>query len=590
MTIRTPVNLTDLDFDALKASLIQFLQSQDEFKDYNFEGASLNIMLDILAANATYYATYMSFVGNEAFLDSAILRSSVVSRAKERGYVPRSARASKISVGLKVEGISNPYSSINIDKDTKFQGTVNGESFTFTTISNQAIYPTDLELGIYEGVIDAYEGTYVINQFLVESLTSRFIIPNRDIDTSTIKVTVVESAEDSTSSEYTLNENVVQLDSSSKVFFLQEVDSGLFEVVFGDGVIGYKPQIGNIIDIEYLVCHPSKGNGIQVVTMVENLFPSNTVTLTLENASSGAAVRESVEDIKSSIKDRHASQDRAVVPSDYKAITKQLIPDILDVNVWGGEDNIPPLYGKTVISVITNSFEPLPSIRKTSIESAIRQKNVTGIRPVVIDALASRIKLSGKVKVKKELMNISDEDLITNVKQTIQTFSTNNLERFSKNFSYSSLTTEIDDTHQAILGSLFDVVLVNKLYPDRTIVSSYKVSFNNPIESGTLTCSPFYIPFPRTNTMYYIEDINGLIRVYGITEGDIETKQYETGYFGTVDYDTGEVIITQIRPTPAIHPIEWTIEARIDEKDIDAKFNQVLYLDTTISVINIVRV
>lgn len=590
MTLRTPIDITELDFDALKASLVRFLKTQDEFKDYNFEGASMNILLDILAANSTYYATYMSFIGNESFLDSAILRSSIVSRAKERGYVPRSARASKISVGMKVEGITNSPSSLNIFKDTKFNGVVNGESVTFTTIANQGLYPTNILTGTYEGIIDAYEGSFVTTQYNVQSATTRFILPNRDVDTSTMKVSVKESSTDNTISEFNYNENVITLTSTSKVYFLQEVDAGYFEIVFGDDVIGYKPRIGNIVIVEYLTCHPGKGNGVSTISLSVDLFPLQTTTLTLATSSSGGIVREPDADIKKNMKARYNSQDRAVIPSDYKTITAQLVPEIIDVNVWGGEDNVPPSYGKTIISVITSSFEPIPAVKKRSIENIIRQKNVTGIRPVVIDAETYRIKLSGRVRVKRELMNIPDENLITIIKNTIGSFSSLNLERFAKNFTYSMLTTDIDNAHVAVIGSLFDIYLVNKLYPDRTITSSYKVLFNNPISNGSVTCSPFYIPFSRSDTIYYIEDVNGYIKIFGITAGDITTKAYESGYFGTVNYTTGEVVIAQVQPTPAIHAIEWTIEVKIDEKDVDAKFNQVLFLDENISTINVITI
>jgi len=309
--------------------------------------------------------------------------------------------------------------------------------------------------------------------------------------------------------------------------------------------------------------------------------------MTLALPSSGAAVRESDDSVKQNSKANYSAQDRAVVPSDYKVIVSNMVHDVIDVNVWGGEDNVPVMYGKTIISIVTNSFEPVPVVRKKSIESMISQKNVTGIRPVVIDAEISRIKLTGRVRVDRELLNIPDSDLIIDIKNTIKTFSVSNLEMFRRNFTYSTLTTEIDKTHAAIKGSLFDVMLVNKLYPDRTKLSSYTVSFNNVIQSGTLTCSPFYIPFSRADTLYYIEDSNGVIKIYGITGGDITTKKYETGFFGTVNYTTGEIVITQVQPTPAIHPIEWTIEAKVTDKDVDAKFNQLLFIDETISSINV---
>jgi hypothetical protein len=587
MANRSVIDITELDFDARKESLIRFMKTQEEFKDYNYEGASMNVLIDILTANSTMYATYLSFIGNESFHDSAILRSSVVSRSNEKGYVSRSARASKLSVGVKLIGVTGNPSAVNISKNIGIKGNINGESFTFTTIANQALYVTDVLTGTYEGIIDAYEGTLITNRFDVTS-TSRYILPNIDVDTSTIKITIQESSTDTTISEYTYSENVMKLTATSKVFFLQEVDGGNFEVTFGDGIIGYAPKVGNIIFVEYLVCHPGKGDGVVSVTFVDNLFPAQTVIMTLIDSSSGSSMRESIDSIKRNSKANYFAQDRAVVPDDYKVIVSKMVPDVIDVNAWGGEDNVPAMYGKTLISVVTNSFNTLPILKKQSIENMIRQKNVTGIRPVVVDAEISRIRLSGRIRVDRELMNIPDSDLVIAVKGVVKKFSTDNLQLFRKGFTYSLMTTQIDKTHSAIKGSLFDVFLVNKIYPDRTKASSYSISFNNVIEQGTVTCSPFYIPFSRPDTLYYIEDINGILKVYGITNGDITTKLYEAGFFGTVNYTTGVVVISQIQTTPAIHPVEWIVEAKVTDKDIDAKYNQVLFIDDTISTINVI--
>jgi hypothetical protein len=349
----TKLDISQLDFDGIKDNLKTFLKQQDEFTDYDFEGSGMNILLDVLAYNTHYLGFNANMLANEMYLDSADQRSSVVSLAKQVGYTPRSASASKATIDVLVNNGSG--SSITMARGTKFTSTVDGTNYSFVNNADVSISPVD---GVYKfSNLDIFEGTFLNFKYTANTSDTdqRFIIPNDNVDTTTLTVKVQESTSDSTTNTYTLAQGITGLDSTSKVYFLQEVENGRFEVYFGDGVLGKAIADGNIIILDYVTCNRDEPNGATTFALSGNVGGFTNVTITtVSNASNGDGP-ETIESIKYNAPRDYTSQDRAVTADDYKVLVKSLYANAQSVQVYGGEDAAVPDYGKVYISIKAKS-------------------------------------------------------------------------------------------------------------------------------------------------------------------------------------------------------------------------------------------
>ena len=588
----TKLEISQLDFDGIKDNLKTFLSQQDEFVDYDFEGAGMNILLDVLAYNTHYLGYNANMLANEMYLDSADQRSSVVSLAKQVGYTPRSASSSQATIDVLVNNGSG--ASITMSRGTKFTTTVDGTNYSFVNNADVSISPVD---GVYKfSNLDIYEGTYLNYKYTANTSDTdqRFIIPNDNVDTTTLTVKVQESASDSTTNTYTLATGITGLDSTSKVYFLQEIENGRFEVYFGDGVLGQAIADGNIVILDYITCNRDEPNGASSFTLNGNIGGFTNVTITtVSNAANGDGP-ETIKSIKYNAPRDYTSQDRAVTADDYKVLVKSLYANAQSVQVYGGEDAATPDYGKVYISIKAKSGSNLTQITKDSIVQSLKSYAVASVTPVVIDPETTYITLTTTFKYDSSLTTKDVSTLQTNVLNAITNYNTNTLENFTGMFRYSEALKTIDSADTAILSNITKVKMYKYITPTLSSALKYTLSFNNAFYNphsehnksagGIVSSTGFKINDDSSTNEHFLDDDGaGNIRVYYLSG---TTRIYTSSSYGTINYTTGEIILTSANIT-SISNVDGATSTQIrvtvqpDSNDIVPVRNQVLSIDTT---------
>ena len=587
----TKLEISQLDFDGIKDNLKTFLSQQDEFVDYDFEGSGMNILLDVLAYNTHYLGYNANMLANEMYLDSADQRASVVSLAKQVGYTPRSAVSAKATIDLVVNNASG--SSITMSRGTKFSATVDEINYNFVNNADVSISPVD---GVYKfSSLDLFEGTYLNFKYTANTSDTeqRFIIPNDNVDTNTLTVKVQNSASDSTTNTYTLAQGITGLDSSSKVYFLQEVENGRFEVYFGDGVLGKAIADGNIIILDYVTCNRDEPNGATTFALSGNVGGFTNVTITtVSNASNGDGP-ETIESIKYNAPRDYTSQDRAVTADDYKVLVKSLYANAQSVQVYGGEDAATPDYGKVYISIKAKSGSNLTQLTKEGIVKSLKSFAVASVTPVIIDPETTFITLTTVFKFDSSLTTKDVSTLQTNVLNAVSSYNTSTLEDFTGMFRYSEVLKIIDDADSSILSNITKVNMYKFITPTLNSALKYTVSFNNAFYNphsghnssagGIVSSTGFKISNDSSTNEHFLDDDGaGNIRVYYLSG---TTRIYTSTSFGTVDYTTGEIILTSANIT-SISNVDGTASTRVritvvpDSNDVVPVRNQVLSIDT----------
>src|SRR6056300_351014 len=468
------LEISELDFENIKGSLKRFLANQNEFKDYDFEGSSMAILLDLLAYNTHYLAYNANFVANEMFMDTAQLRSSVASLAKLVGYTPNSARAPIADLKLVIN--DGTGSTITIPAGTKFTSSIDGLTYTFVSIADKTVQPVD---GIYTAQsLNVYDGTYVTYNYTYDAqdIDQRFLIPSDRADTSTIKVVIQNSVSDVTQNTYTKASSITELNGTSKVFFLQEAEDGQYEIYFGDGIIGKKLNDGNIINVSYVVTNKTEANGATAFTLAGSISGFTDITVTVNSSAQGGAEPESLQSIKKNTPDFYSSQDRAVTVEDYKTKVKQLYANTQAVSAWGGENAETPFYGRVYISILPTSGSNLTESTKARIVTDLKKYSVASVTPVIIDPEITNVLLTSTVKFDEKSTTKVADTIKSDVITTITNYNSNTLQKFDTMFRHSKLTGLIDDTDESILSNVTTVRLRKSFVP--TIGSSTKYSIN----------------------------------------------------------------------------------------------------------------
>ena len=592
----TKLEISQLDFDGIKDNLKTFLSQQDEFVDYDFQGSGMNILLDVLAYNTHYLGYNANMLANEMYLDSADQRSSVVSLAKQVGYTPKSAISSTATIDVVVNGGSG--SSITMSRGTKFTTTVDGTNYSFVNNADVSISPVD---GVYKfSNLDIYEGTYLNYKYTANTSDKdqRFIIPNDNVDTTTLTVKVQESSSDSTTNTYKLATGITTLDSTSKVYFLQEVENGRFEVYFGDGVLGEAIADGNIVILDYITCNLDEPNGATSFTLNGTVggFANVTIT-TLNNAANGDSP-ETIKSIKYNAPRDYTAQDRAVTADDYKVLVKSLYANAQSVQVYGGEDAATPDYGKVYISIKAKSGSNLTEVTKVSLVQSLKSFAVASVTPVIIDPETTFIILETTFKYDSSLTTKDVSTLETNVINAISSYNTDTLENFTGMFRYSAVGKTIDDADTSILSNITKVKMYKYITPTLSSGLKYTLSFNNAFYNphsghnssagGIVSSTGFKINNDSSTNEHFLDDDGaGNIRVYYLS-GTV--RVYTDSSFGTVNYTTGEIILTSANIT-SISNVDGAASTQIrvtttpSSNDIIPVRNQVLEIDTTNSTI-----
>ena len=584
------LQVTELDFDQIKTNLKQFLKNQSEFVDYDFEGSGMAVLLDLLAYNTHYLGFNTNMAVNEAFLDSAELRSSVVSLAKMLGYTPSSATAPKAKINLVLNNATG--ASVTMPAGTKFTTTVNNDSFTYVTNSDFSITPTD---GVYTfSDIDIFEGTRVTFEYTVDSTDEeqRFEIPNNNVDVSTLSVLVQNSISDTTSFTYTKANSQVGVTATSKVHFLQEIENGKYEVYFGDGVTGVKPSNGNIVKLTYIVTNKSASNTASTFTLSGTVGGFGGTVTTVAN-SSGGTDAENIASVKLNAPLQFSSQDRAVTAADYKTLVKQIYPAASAIQVWGGEDNSTPTYGRVYISVKAKDGTTLTSTDKSSIQTQLEDYAVASVRPIVIDPDTTYITLKTTFKYDSNLTIEDATTLASKIHTVISDYSDDNLNNFVGVFRHSQLSSLIDATNSSVLSNITTVQMYQTFKPLITSTASqaYTVSFNNAIYNphtghhsavGVVQSTGFQLDSNTSREYFFNDDGSGNIRLYYLVSG---VKTYENNTWGTVDYTKGEIkissaIISAVSDVDGATSTTIRVTAKPSSNDVAPVRGQILSIDT----------
>ena len=587
----TKLDISELDFQGIKENLKTFLSQQDEFRDYDFQGSGMNILLDVLAYNTHYLGYNANMLANEMYLDSASQRSSVVSLAKQVGYTPRSATSSKATIDVTVNNASG--SSITMSRGTKFTSTVDGTAYNFVNNADVSISPVD---GVYKfSNLEVFEGTFLNFKYTVNTADTeqRFVIPNDDVDTTTLTVKIQESATDTTTNTYTLASGITGLDNTSKVYFLQEVENGRFEVYFGDGVLGKAVADGNIVILDYITCNRDAPNGAPTFTLSGNVGGFTNVTISTIGNAAGGDSPETIKSIKYNAPRDYTSQDRAVTADDYKVLVKSLYANAQSVQVYGGEDASTPDYGKVYISIRAKSGSNLTELTKTDLVKSLKSFAVASVTPVIIDPETTFITLTTTFKYDSSLTTKDVSTLQTDVLDAVTVYNTESLEDFTGMFRYSEVLKRIDDADPSILSNITKVRMYKFITPTLNSALKYTLSFNNAFfnphsghnasAGGVVSSTGFKISNDSSTNEHFLDDDGaGNIRVYYLSG---TTRIYTSTSFGTIDYSTGEIILTSANIT-SISNVDGAASTRIrvtvqpDSNDIVPVRNQVLSIDT----------
>ena len=599
------LQVTELDFDDIKDNLKIFLKAQTKFKDYDFEGSGMSILLDTLAYNTHYLAFNANMAANEMFLDSAALRSSVVSHAKMLGYEVSSARAPAASINVIV---TTSTATLTMPSGTKFSASVGSDSYSFVTISD--ITSANTGGNIVFANTPVYEGTYVTSTYTVDTsdATQRFMLTDNRSDVSTLTVQVQNSASDTTVTSFTKATDITQLTGTSAVYFIQETEAGKFEIYFGDGIVSKALVDGNIVTLKYVVTNKTASNGVSSFTSPSSIDGETSISLQTVAPASGGAEPESINSIKLQAPLDYASQGRAVTIEDYKVYVKKLFPNAQSVAIWGGENgsfdtstgvSSTPQYGKVFISIRSTTGNSLTSVQKSNLVAALSPYKVASITPVIVDAEVSFIILGITIQYDKNATTSSPSELESKVLTTLTDYNNTDLLTFNSPFRHSVLTSRVDNTDPSILNSTATVSIAKYITPTLGTNKSYTINFSNRLynphaahneaQGGIISSTGFYITantvYTETDSTpkeYFLDDDgSGNLRLYynsGVT------RIYNVVSVGTVDYVNGIVNIFPINIL-SVSNVDGSVSSQIritvipDSYDIIPVRNQLLELD-----------
>ena len=549
------MEITELDFDNIKSNLKTYLKGQTEFTDFDFEGSGMSVLLDTLAYNTHYNAFMANMAANEMFLDTAVKRNSVTSHAKALGYTPVSVKAAIAYVDVTVNDANT--ASVVMPVGYAFNTTISGVGYQFVNVTTRTLQPT---AGVYTfSNIPIYEGSWVTTNYTVNTNDSdqKFILNNDNVDISTLLVQIQTSSSDTTITTYTLANNLVEVKSTSTVYFTQETLDGEWEVYFGDGVVGTALVDGNIVQLSYVVTNGTAANGAQSFTAAGALSGFNNINIAIQSAASGGAVAEKIDTIKYNAPFSYAAQNRTVTAADYKAIVPQLYSNVKAIAVWGGEYNSPAVYGKVYISILPNTGTALTTSTKASIVTLLKDYNVVSVTPEVIDLETTKVVPTINFKYDANATTKSASALASLITTSITSYSTSQLEKFESVFRYSKFTTLIDDVNPAILNNITNIKISKTFKPTLGSALKYTISFSNAlynphsghlasiagVTAGGILSSTGFTLAGNTETWYLEDDGAGIVKTYYVSG---TSKVYQAASVGTIDYTTGDVVLTKI--------------------------------------------
>ena len=585
MSTNNRIRISDLDYNLIRENLKTFMRGQSQFSDYDFDGSALSTLIDLLAYNTHYNALYTNLAVNEMFLDSASKRSSIVSIANNFGYTPISSTASKAVLNINVVQQNATENIKFIPKGSTFVTNVGNASYTFYTLED---YAAERNGNTYQFEnVEVYEGTLLYQLYVCTEADQKFIIPNTNVDLSTLILTVQETGEKPTYERYTQIQDVLELIPESKIYYVKELEDSTYQISFGSAGLGKSIDIGNVITIQYLISNREAANGASTFAYTGSGL-GGVVSVSTNVIAVGGKELESTDQIKYNVSQSFFDQNRAVTAGDYSAIIKRYYSNVDSISVWGGEVNDPPQYGKVFIAIKPASGPYLTSGEKTYIkESILKNKNVVSVIPEIVDPSYLELEINTTVYYNKNKTTRSIDELKDAVIATIENYRETSLSKFDGIFRMSKFSTAIDNTDQSIMSSINTFSIWCEVTPKFNVASEYRLNIGNPIYNEQVpeeafTTTGFYID--NTDTVYYMDDDGlGNIRVYSVLEGT-GNKVVKFPKIGTVDYNAGIVKINGLRIT---NLLEGNFYFKIKTQSFDVVSSRNKIVDIPSSRINV---
>ena len=586
--------LNNLDFTEIKSTLKDYMRSQSDFTDYDFEGSALSQLLDVLAYNTYYTAFNANMVVNELFLDSATLRDNVVSLAKQLGYTPKSITSPSAELGFSVTFPVSGPASIKLKAGTGFVTNYDKTLYRYVTLKDIKV-PVVNNVATFSDVL-LNEGSYVLSTFTYDGSLKdqKFKIQNSTADLNTLVVRVYESAGSSVYEEYKKSDNILQVGSEDKVYFVNEIDDEQYELFFGDGILGKKLTDGNVIEISYILTKGSQSNGAKSFTFSGVFLDENDVkvsspfsvgNIVATSIAQGGSEIESIEKIKFNAPKFYGSQNRAVTSNDYSAIVRNLYPAVSDIIVFGGEDQVPPDYGKVFIAVKPNLANSLTSVTKKELSDKLKSYTVASVKPVFLDPSILFVEINSKIYYDGAKTNLLPAEVAAKVSTGVNEYlKTSSTEKFNGKFRYSKFIGVIDSSDRSINSNITEITLRKDFYAQINASSFYEICYQNEFlkdcDNPVVTSTGMTV-FEHPNYTSYLEDRDGKIVLYRLDSltGD---KILLNDSVGDVDYVKGEIKLYDFTILKGTFS-DNRIELRVKPSSNDVEVKREVYLDVDIS-------
>ena len=544
------LTVANLNFNDIKSNLQNYMQTQSSLKDYDFTGSNINVLLDVLSYNTYMQNFYLNMVANESFLNSPVLRDSIVSHAKTLNYLPQSRSSSVSRIKLSITPNDTP-ALITIPRYTSFSTTIDSKSYTFSTDEGITI-AADSEGNYEANNIAIHEGEVITELFTVNSSNTdqRFVLNNKEIDTDSLVVKVIKSSTDTANAEWTKNLTTIGIDGNSNTYFIVPAESQKYEIQFGDGILGKKLENNNIIQATYRKSSADASDSANVFALVGDIQGYTNVSVTVLSKATGGSLPESDDSIRRNASRSLTIQDRTVTVGDYKSLIKQNFNDVQAINVYGGELSIPPQFGKVIISVDLNNAEGIPMSRKKDIEAFAKLRAPLSITPVVVDPEFLYVDINSTVRYNPNVTTKSDNEIKTVVGNAIKAHTDATINDFDTKLRMSKLAATIDGSDPSILNNDTSVILEKRIVPqlnkDQTFLLEYdneiyrEIPLNGLFVDGTAPISSSTFTFNNLTGCSFRDNGNGLLQIVQDTTSGLEVINTNVG---TVNYAQGLVNI-----------------------------------------------
>ena len=595
----TSLILSSLDFDTLKQNLKLYLSNQSAFRDYDFEGSNINVLLDVLSYNSYLNSFYMNMIASEMFLDSAQKYDSVVSHAKELNYSPISASSSSANINITFE-TSGLDGTLYVPKGTRFTGSNENGSYEFVTRGDNYYYSSNDTFTANN--LQIYQGSYFQDAFIQDDTQENllFKLSNQNVDIDSLSVTVVENAGANT---YTFKkaDNLFGLTSTSEIFFVQGAENNRYEIVFGDNILGRKPQHLSVITAEYVVCNGEDADDVSTFSLLEDLTLENggsiSASITTVSSSNDGSSQENITSVKYNAPRHFATQYRAIATDDYSSLViSKFGGRVDDIVVYGGQDLHIKQYGRVVLCIKPSGSTIASDNLKNEIVNYLEDYIALPNRVIITDPDTFYCHIMSDVQYNTATGTKTLSEIKSDVSSEIITFSTDHLEKFGNDFRYSKFVTHIDDINTSITSNDTQVRLLKEVTPELNTTTSFVINFSNELEGRKTLCTGIYhnnVVLTTTQFTYVGEDDsettlaqikddgNGNLLVYKTINGENITIKSN---IGSINYTTGEVEVNNIKISSYQTSIKFLVNTK--NKDIIASKNMILYISTSYVTVN----